>query len=170
MGSALFITFCHLAFTHAVHFFVGNSVSKLLDKLGDSAAKNSLLGMVSFYKEVIKDLQKKLTLENVLLKALTCLNPRQQRTHNSLQHCKVVASQMPCLVPQEQVIAGDEWIHYQEINVGEADLQLRVDHFCHEVFTKADTIGDQFSVLPKMIKCARSCFYYGSQFGGGFVC
>ena len=60
---------------------------------------------------------------------------------------------MPCLVPQEQVIAGDEWIHCQEINVGEADLQLRVNHFWHEVFTKADTIDDQFSVLPKMIKC-----------------
>ena len=85
-------------------------VSKLLDKLDDSAAKNSFLGMVS-YKEVIKDLQKKLPLENVLLKALTCLNPWQQRAHDSLQHCKVVACQMPCLVPQEQVIAGDEWIH-----------------------------------------------------------
>ena len=47
-------------------------------------------------------------------------------------------------------------MHYQEINVREADLQLRVHHFWHDVFTKADTIGDQFSVLPKMIKCALS--------------
>ena len=109
--------------------------------------------MVSFYKEVIKELQKKLPLESVLLKALTCLNPRTQRAQDSLQHCKVVASQMPCLGPQEEVIAGDEWIHYQELNMGE-DLQLRVDHFWHKVFTKADASGDQFSVLPKMIKCA----------------
>ena len=109
--------------------------------------------MVSFYKEVIKELQKKLPPESVLLKALMCLNPRHQRAHDLLQHCKVVASQMPCLKPQEEVIVGDEWIHYQGLNVGE-DLWLGVDHFWHEVFTKADASSDQFSVLPKMIKCA----------------
>ena len=38
--------------------------------------------------------------------------------------------------------------------MGEEDLQLKVDHFWHKVFTKADASGDQFSVLPKMIKCA----------------
>ena len=110
--------------------------------------------MVSFYKEVINELQKKLPLESVLLKALTCLNLRNKRTHDSLQHCKVVASQMPCLEPQEEVTGGDEWIHYQELNMGEEDLQPRVDHFWHKVFTKADASGDQFSMLPKMIKCA----------------
>ena len=61
---------------------------------------------------------------------------------------------MPCLETQEEVIAGDECIHYQELNMGEEDLHLRVDHFWHKVFTKADASGDQFSVLPKMIKCA----------------
>ena len=90
--------------------------------------------MVSFYKEIIKDLQKKLPLDNTLLKALTCLNPRQQRAHDSLQHCKVLASQMPSLQPQEEVVAGDEWIHYQELNVEEGDLKLRVDQFWHKVF------------------------------------
>ena len=89
--------------------------------MGDSAAKNCVLGMVSFYKEVIKELQKKLPLESVLLKALICLNPWNQRAHDSLQHCKVVASQMPCLESQEKVIAGDEWIHYHELNMGEED-------------------------------------------------
>ena len=102
----------------------GKSVSKLLDKLGDSAAKNCVLGMVSLHKEVIKELQKKLRFESVLLKTLTCLNPRNQRAHDSLQHCKVVASQMPCLEPQEEVIAGDEWIYYQELNMGEEDFTV----------------------------------------------
>ena len=77
--------------------------------------------MVSFYKEVIKELQKKLPLKSVLLKALTCLNPRNQRAHDLLQYCKVVASQIPCLEPQEVVTVGDEWIHYQELNMGEED-------------------------------------------------
>ena len=80
--------------------------------------------MVSFYKEVIKDLQKKLPLDHILLKALTCLNPKQQRAHDSLQHCKVLASQMPSLQPQEEVVAGDEWIHYQELNVEEGNFKL----------------------------------------------
>ena len=110
--------------------------------------------MVSFYKEIIKDLQKKLPLDNTLLKALTCLNPRKQRAHDSLQHCKVLASQMPSLQPQEEVVVGDEWIHYQELNVEERDLKLRVDQFWHKVFIMSDATGEKFSVLPKMIKCA----------------
>ena len=82
-----------------------------------------------------------------------CLNPRNQRAHDLLQHCKVVPSHVPCLEPQVEAIAGDEWIHYQELNM-EDDLQLRGDHFWCKVFTKVDASGDQFSVLPKMIKCA----------------
>ena len=85
--------------------------------------------MVSFYKEVIKDLQKKLLLEDVLLKSLTCLNPMNQRSPDSLQHCKVVASHMPILQQQDKIIAGDEWIHYQEIDIAEEYLKLRADHF-----------------------------------------
>ena len=89
-----------------IAFLTGNSISKLLDKLSESASRKCVLGMVSFYKEVIKDLQKKLPLDNTLLKALTCLNPKQQRAHDSLQHCQVLASQMPSLQPQEEVVTG----------------------------------------------------------------
>ena len=95
-----------------IAFLTGNSVSKLLDKLSESASRKCVLGMVSFYKEVVKDLQKKLPLDSILLKALTCQNPKQQRAHGSLQHCKVLASQMPSLQPQDEVVVGDEWIHY----------------------------------------------------------
>ena len=63
--------------------------------------------MISFNKEVIKDLQNTLPMEDTLLKALICLNPQHQKAHNSLQHCKVVASQMPSLQPQEEIIASD---------------------------------------------------------------
>ena len=84
-----------LLFRTLHNLFLGHGVTKLVNNLADGTAKKSVLGMVSFYKEAIKDLQKKLALEYFLLKSLTCLNPRNQRSPDSLQHCKVVASHMP---------------------------------------------------------------------------
>ena len=143
-----------LLFRTLHNLFLGCGITKLVNNFADGTAKKSVLGMVSFYKEVIKDLQKKLPLEDVLLKSLTCLNPRNQRSPDSLQHSKVVANHMPSLQQQDEIISGDEWIHYQEIDIGEEDLELRVDHFWHKVFTKGDKSGDCFVALPKMVKCA----------------
>ena len=58
-------------------------------------AKKAVLGMKAFYKAVIKDVQKKLLVEDVLLRALTSLNPLEEKAADSLQHCRVVASHMP---------------------------------------------------------------------------
>ena len=143
-----------LLFRTLHNLFLGSGVTKLVNNLAGGTAKKFVLGMVSFYKEVIEDLQKKLPLEDVLLKSLTCLIPRNQRSPDSLQHCKVVASHLPSLQQQDEIIAGDEWIHYQEIDIGEEDLKLRVDHCWHKVFTKGDRSGDCFVVLQKMVKCA----------------
>ena len=49
-------------------------------------AKMAVLGMKAFYEAVIKDLQKKLLVEGVLLRALTCLNPLEQKAADSLEH------------------------------------------------------------------------------------
>ena len=49
-------------------------------------AKKAVLGMKAFYKAVIKDLQKKLQIEGVPLRALTCLNPLDQKAADSFQH------------------------------------------------------------------------------------
>ena len=76
------------------------------------------MGMRAFYKAVITDLQKKL-LVDVLLRALTCLNPLEQKAAESLQHCRVAASHMPSIQPGEEVKVGDKWIRYQEMNVTE---------------------------------------------------
>ena len=70
-------------------------------------AKRAVLGMKAFYKAVIKDLQK-LLVEDVLLRALTCLNPLEQKAADSLQHCRVVASHMPSIQPGEEMRVGDE--------------------------------------------------------------
>ena len=38
----------------------------------------------------------------------------------------------------------------------EEDLKQRVDHFWCKVFDHTDASGDQFLVLPRMVKCALS--------------
>lgn len=71
-----------------------------------------------------------------------------------MQHCMVVAQNMPSLSEEEQVMVGDEWAHYMEIEVKEEDLKLRVDYFWQKIFSAKDRCGDKFLVLPKMVKCA----------------
>ena len=71
-----------------------------------------------------------------------------------MQHCMVVARNMPNLSDEEQVMVGHEWAHYMEIEVKEEDFNLRVYHFRHEVFCSRDSSGGKFVVLPKMVKCA----------------
>ena len=122
-------------------------------------AKKAVLGMKTFYKAVIKDLQKKLLVKDVLLWALTCLNPLEQNAADLLQHCRVVASHMPSIQPGEEMKVGDDWIRYQERNVTEDDQSLHMDHLGKKVFTRKDNCGDQFEVLPKMVKCALALWH-----------
>ena len=73
----------------------GQNASRLIDSLPESMAKKTVLGMKVFYKVVIKDLQKKLLVEDVLLMALTHLNPWEQKPAASVEHSRVVPSHMP---------------------------------------------------------------------------
>ena len=82
--------------------------------------KKAILGMKAFYKAVIKNLCKKLLVKDVLLRALTCLNPLKLKAADSLQHCRVVTSHIPNIQPGEEMKV-DEWIRYQEMNVTEDD-------------------------------------------------
>ena len=134
----------------------GHKVVTLMESTDtdDNLNKRALLGMVSFYKAVIKYLQDNLPLDNGLLKALTCLNPREQNSSKSKEYCKTVASAMPCITGDEKVKVGDEWIRYQEIEINDDDIQGRIDHFWHRIFNIPDKCGDFFEVLPKMVKCA----------------
>ena len=45
-------------------------------------------------------------------------------------------------------------MRYQEIDLTNEDLEVRVDHFWHKIFNKTDKSGDNFIILPKMVKCA----------------
>ena len=45
-----------------------------------------------------------------LVKALICLNPKEYQAYNSLQLCRIFASEMPSGQPEEEVTAGNEWI------------------------------------------------------------
>ena len=95
-----------------------------------------------------------LPVENVLLQALSCLNPREQKSPDGLQYCKVIARAMPSIADEDEVKVGDEWIRYQEIQLKDEELELHVDHFWHRIFSKPDECGDNFTALPEMVKCA----------------
>ena len=90
-------------------------------------------------------------IEDMPLKALTCLNPKEQKGYNSLQLCRVVAREMPSVQPEEEIIAGDKWIRYQEFEVTDDDLKLRIDKYWHKIFSRRDDSGHNFVVLPKMV-------------------
>ena len=105
--------------------------------------------MKSFYRGVIKDLQKMRPIEDTLLKALTCLNPKEQTGYNSLQHCRVVTREMPSVQPEEEIIAGDEWIRYQEFEATDDDLKLRIDKYWHKIFSRGDDSEDSLWYYQK---------------------
>ena len=122
--------------------------------LPKAAVKRALLEMKAFYSPVIKGLQKMMLIEDKLLRTLTCLNPKEQKASNSLQHCRTVASEMPSVHPEEEVTAGDEWIGYQEFEVTVDDVKLRIDKLWHKIFSRSDASGDHFVTLPKKVYCA----------------
>ena len=84
------------------------------------------------------------------------MNPKEHKGYNSMQHCRVVAREMPSVQAEEEIITGDEWIRYQEFVVTSDDSKLRIDKYWHKIFCKRDDSRDNFVVLPKMVKCALS--------------
>ena len=79
---------------------------------------------------------------------------KSQGATYSMQHCMVVAQNMPSFSEEEQITVGDEWAHYMEVEIKEEDLSLRVDHFWRKVFGGIDSSRDKFVALPKMVECA----------------
>ena len=131
---------------------IESSVSSAIDALPEAAAKRALVGMKSFYRAVIKDLQRMMPIEDTLLNALTCLNTKEQIGYTSLQHCRVVASKMLSVPPEEEV-AGDEWIRYQEFEVTDDNLKLRINKFWHKIFSWTDASGEHFVISPNCQMC-----------------
>ena len=82
--------------------------------------------MRCFYKAVIGYFQKILPMDDVLLEALTCLNPRDQKSVHRLQNCKKVVKEMPSIMAEEQIAVGDEWLRYQEIELMNEDMVLEL--------------------------------------------
>ena len=127
---------------------------KLVNALPKEWHRRNILGMKCFYKAIIKYLKKMLPLDDLLLEALTCLNPQEQNSVNGLHHCRKVAEEMSSIKKEEEILVGDEWVRYQQINLDEDDMEVRVDHFWNKMFRRTDGSGDRFELIPKMVKCA----------------
>ena len=65
-----------------------------------------------------------------------------------------VAEEMPSIKKEEEILVGDEWVRYEQINLDEDDMEVRVDHFWNKMFRRSDGSGDRFELIPKMVKCA----------------
>ena len=132
----------------------GPRVCALITALPEEKRKKPTLSMKCFYKTIIKYLQKMLPMDDVLLEALRCLNPREQKSANGLEYCLTIAKKLPSVTAAEAVRVGDEWLRYQEMDLTNEDMEVRVDHFWNKIFNKTDESGDKFIILPKMVKCA----------------
>ena len=132
----------------------GQSVCDLLYALPEAKQKQPIVSMKCFYKAIIKYLQKMLPMDDVLLDALGCLNTQEKKSAEGLEHCMTIPKKLSSITGEEQVKVGDEWLRYQEMDVTNEDLEVRVDHFWNKIFSKTDESGDKFIILPKMVKCA----------------
>ena len=132
----------------------GPSVCALINALPEEKRRKPTLSMKCFYKVIIKYLQKMLPMDDVLLEALRCLNPQEQKSANGREYCVTIAKELPSVTAAEAVRVGNEWVRYQEIDLTNEDLEVRVDHFWNKIFNKTDESGDNFIILPKMVKCA----------------
>ena len=93
-------------------------------------------------------------MDDILLEALTCLNPRDQKSVHGLQNCKKVVKEMLSIAAEEQITVADEWFRYQEMELMNEDMEVRVDHFWNKILRRTDASGKKFIILPKMLKCA----------------
>ena len=71
----------------------GPSVCALINALPEEKQMKPTLSMKCFYKAIIKYLQKMLPMDDVLLEALRCLNPREQKSANGREYCVTIAKE-----------------------------------------------------------------------------
>ena len=132
-----------------LQLFSGQSVSRLLDSLPEGMAKKEVPGINVFHKAVIRDLQKELLIEDVLLRAPDMSRSIGQKAADSLQHCRVAVSHRPSIQPGEEMKVGGEWIRYQEMNVTEDDQNLCVDHFWKKCSPRKITVETSLKCCQK---------------------
>ena len=96
---------------------IGQSTKSLLDKKKD-IAKTELMNMRKFYRTVTQFLQKRLPLNNEILRDITCLHPSMQKSESVSKRIKNIALKVPQIILESQVAqVTDEWKLYslQEI-------------------------------------------------------
>ena len=78
---------------------VGESTKALLDKKKD-IAKIELMNMRKFYQIVTQFLQRRLPLNNELLRDITCLHPSMQKSESGSKKIRNVALKVPQIIPE----------------------------------------------------------------------
>ena len=77
------------------NFMTKSSLScALINALPEEKRRKTTLSMKCFYKAIIKYLQKMLPMDDVLLEALRCLNPREQKSANGCEYGVTIAREL----------------------------------------------------------------------------
>ena len=93
----------------------------------ESHKRKEILGVRSFYSAVAKYMIKRLPLDNVVLKAVTCLSPVRRFDETSVSDVEVLSRKLYC--DEEMVLhLVDEWKVYQP-----EDGYERIDHYLERV-------------------------------------
>ena len=72
--------------------------------------------------------KKKLPIDDLLLRTLTCLNSRE-KCQDTLQNCKVVVKEMSSTGQEGEIIAGDDWASIKKWNWNKMKWNLELTTF-----------------------------------------
>lgn len=147
---------------------IGQSTKSLLDKKKD-IAKTELMNMRKFYQTVTQFLQKRLPLNNEILRDITCLHPSMQKSESGSKRIRNIALKVPQIILESQVAqVTDEWKLYslQEIpdswSYDREGSELRIDFYWNKVLqTKKQDGRKKYDILAKLVK-AILCLAHGN--------
>ena len=134
------------------HLMIGDAARRNLKSLPAEVQKRVLLGIKSFYIAVIVHLQTRLPLNNGLLKALGCLNPKKRQRTSTVNSIAELARKLQSSLNVSAV--QDEWKSYQvDSDVQEVTQGERVDHYWNKVFMLTSSHGHfKYRNLEKVVK------------------
>lgn len=150
------------------HIEVGESTRLLLRKHPDQC-KLYVAKMRKFFQAVTKYLQKRLPLNNELLKALGCLHPFKQKSESGTINIRKIALKMPQVVNDHEIAQiTDEWKIYQLETIPRCWIEddngkdHRIDDYWAKVLDlKMDNGSFKFKTLSILVKSCL-CIAHGN--------
>ena len=133
---------------------IGDSTKKALKELTAEQQRQMMLGIRSFFQSAAKHLQKKLPLNNRVLRQLGCLNPTKRKEDSTVTSIEGLATVLLPSISAAEVV--DEWKLLQVDNeLPTYDPKERIEVFWKDVFKLKSITGEErYKLLPVVVKSA----------------